>query len=61
MNKLNAYLTGKSHRQFAQMIGISPPYLSQILNDKKRPSFDLMVKIMRATENAVVLNDWIID
>lgn len=39
--------TGKSLRGFSAMIGVSQPYLSQILSGKQKPSATVAYKIAR--------------
>lgn len=51
-------MEGQSKREFAAKVGIVPVYLSQILGEVKRPSFDLMVRIEDATDGAVPLSAW---
>lgn len=49
---------GRKHRHFANQIGITPGYLSKIINGKERPSFDLAQAIAKETRNAVPLTAW---
>ncbi len=58
MQALRDFLAKKSQRQFAKSVGISDPYLSQILSGLKRPSFDLMCRIETATDGKVTLDSW---
>lgn len=66
MEKLRAYLegkdpeTGKARRQsaLAEAVGMSKPYLSQILAGARRPSYDMMCKIRDATGGEVPLEAW---
>lgn len=55
---LNTYLNDKRKKDFAEKIGTSPSYLSQLLSGHRRPSFSLMVRIKDATNGAVCLNSW---
>lgn len=60
MDKLRAYLDARpkgAKAAFAEKIGTSPSYLSQILAGK-RPGFDMMVRIERASDGAVPLSAW---
>lgn len=38
-----------SRREFARLIGIKPPYLSQILLGDRRPGLDILARIMDVT------------
>jgi DNA-binding transcriptional regulator YdaS (Cro superfamily) len=58
MEKLALYLTGKKKRDFAEAIGTSPSYLSQLLSGHRRPSFDMMLRIERVTDGAVDVHAW---
>lgn len=58
MEKLRAYLKGRREGDFADQIGISKPYLSQIKHGRKLPSYRLMVEIERATGGCVDLYCW---
>lgn len=58
MEKLTTYLKGRTQREFAQAIGISDAFLSQILSQKRRPSFRVMLKIEEVTGGAVDVHSW---
>lgn len=58
MHTLKAYLCGRKKAEFADQIGTSPSYLSQILSGHRRPGFDLMVRIERHTDGAVPVSSW---
>ena len=58
MSSLHSYLAGKSQSAFAKEVGISQPYLSQILGGKRRPGYDLMLRIEEKTEGEVGLSSW---
>lgn len=60
MMDLNTYLatTGTSQRAFAEKVGISPSFLSEILNGPKEPGLDTAQKIEAATGGAVKPNAW---
>lgn len=61
MNKLAAYIagTGSTRSSFAERIGISAPYLTQILNGDKRPSLDVAFRIEAATGGDVPACEWV--
>ena len=59
MEKLNEYLNGKKKLDFAAAVGIAPAHLSQIQHGTKRPSFDVMVKIEKASGGVVDIRSWI--
>lgn len=58
MEKLTTYLQGRKQREFAQAVGISDAFLSQILSQKRRPSYRVMLKIEQVTEGAVDIHSW---
>lgn len=60
MKKLRTYLADKNKGDFARKVDIAPAYLSQLLSPKgnRRPSFDLMVRIEKATDGFVDLKSW---
>ena len=60
MTKMNDYLkkTGSTARDFAALIGISQPFLSEINSGKKMPHIDLAYKIQKATDGAVPCDYW---
>ncbi|UWQ30225.1 helix-turn-helix transcriptional regulator [Leisingera sp. M523] len=61
MATLSKYLKRKKIRQkaFAEKVGISAPYLNQILAGKRRPGIDLMEKIQNATGGEVPVSEWL--
>ena len=61
MENFAAYIKegGKTRSEFARRIGISAPYLSEILSGSKRPSLDLAFKIEAETGGAVRAVDWV--
>lgn len=59
MQKLNEYLSGKKHGDFAKTLGISGAYLSQILSGKRRPAIDLAFLIERETGGKVPARSWV--
>lgn len=44
--------------QFAERVGISAPYLSQIMSGSRRPSIDVAFRIAEATRNSVPVDAW---
>lgn len=60
MEKLRTYLEGKRKGEFARRLKISPAYLSMLISpvSKRRPSFDLMLRIERETDGFVGLKSW---
>lgn len=63
MEKLNEHLDGAKIRQneFASRIGVSEPFLSQLLKGTRRPSFKVMQRIASETGGAVPLEAWAAD
>lgn len=51
--------SGESRAHWAEKLGISKPYLSDLLNGKKQPSLEMAVKIERETGGAVPATSWI--
>lgn len=51
--------SGQTRAAWAKRLGISPSYLSDLVNGKKLPSLDLAVRIERETGGVVVANSWI--
>jgi len=58
MEKLRAYLADKPKGVFASRLGTSPSYLSQLLSGRRRPSYELMLRIEQETGGAVDLRSW---
>ncbi len=58
MEKLKAYLFSRSKKDFADKIGTSPVYLSQLMSGVRKPSFSMARKIDTATDGLVSLTDW---
>ena len=60
MKKLQTYINenGLKHSWFAGKIGISPTQLSYLLNNHRKPSLQLAVKIDRETKGKVSVYDW---
>lgn len=50
---------GLSRKDFAKSVGISAPYLTQILTGVKRPSLDLAFRIQDTTAGAVPAACWV--
>ena len=44
--------------KFADRIGVSQSYLSEVLAYKKMPSFDFMEKVKKGTKGAIMPNDF---
>lgn len=63
MSELSKHLsdTNTSQRAFAELIGCSPSYLSEIMSGRKRPGMDLAFKIHRATGGKVTVESWMKD
>jgi transcriptional regulator with XRE-family HTH domain len=61
MKQLATYLeaTHIKRNAFAQSVGISAPYLTQILSRNKRPSLDLAFRIEKATNRLVPASCWV--
>jgi|AntAceMinimDraft_1070359.scaffolds.fasta_scaffold21665_5 transcriptional regulator with XRE-family HTH domain len=61
MKQLATYLeaTKIKRNAFAQSVGISAPYLTQILAGMKRPSLDLAFRIEKATNRLVPASCWV--
>lgn len=53
--------SGRNRAAWADRLGISRSYLSDILNGNKIPSLELAAKIERATGGAVMASSWIVD
>lgn len=51
--------SGRSQAHWAHQFGVSPPFLSEILNGKKRPGLDVAVRIERATGGQVPAASWV--
>ncbi|MGJ8561705.1 MAG: helix-turn-helix domain-containing protein [Litorimonas sp.] len=51
--------SGKNRSAWAEALGISRSYLSEILNGNRRPSLELAVSIERKTCGAVSAVSWI--
>lgn len=58
---LNQFLTLQkiSRAAFAERVGISQPYLSQLEAGKRVPSLELAVRIERETDGAVLAVSWV--
>lgn len=57
MNKLNAFLKGKSREEFAKQIGTTENYINLLVTDQRRPSPALAWKIQEATGGHVTIMD----
>lgn len=51
--------SGHTRSAWADRLGISRSYLSDLLNGNKTPSLELAVQIERATGGAVLATSWI--
>lgn len=60
MMELKTYLTstGTSQAAFAERVGISASFLSEILNGPKEPGPEMAQKIEAATNGAVPMSAW---
>ena len=60
MEQLSRYLAenGIKQAKFAERLGVSDAYMSQIVNGKRRPSFDLMCRIATVSDQSVPLEAW---
>jgi transcriptional regulator with XRE-family HTH domain len=61
MEQLATHLkaAGTKRNEFARIVGISAPYLTQILSGLKRPSLDLAFRIETATGGVVPASCWV--
>lgn len=61
MEQLATHLkaAGIKRNEFAKSVGISAPYLTQILGGLKRPSLDLAFRIEQVTQGAVPASCWV--
>ncbi|WP_428516317.1 helix-turn-helix domain-containing protein [Roseovarius sp.] len=53
--------SGRTRREWATDLGVSPGFLSDLLNGNRVPSLKLAVRIERLTEGAVPCNSWVPD
>ncbi len=53
------HTSGQNRAAWADRLGISRSYLSDILNGNKIPSLELATKIERATAGAIMASSWI--
>lgn len=60
MTHLLAYIQETRTKQsaFAEQLGVSRSYLSELVGGSKRPSLNLAFAIERLTEGAVKASDW---
>lgn len=58
MDSLKEFLADTRHRDFAEKVGISPAYLSQILSGARTPSLDVACLIEDATGGVVPVRSW---
>lgn len=61
MMTLDTYLktTGTSQRAFAALVGASPSFMNEIVQEKKTPGLALAVKISEATQGKVAVGSLI--
>lgn len=59
--KLKDWLKKNRYKQteFAQLVGISDPHMSRIINGHDQPGADLVKRISAATKGEVGHNDWV--
>jgi len=55
MNKLNAFLKGKSREDFAKKVGTTKNYINLLVTDQRRPSPGLALRIQNATGGHVTV------
>ena len=57
--KLVKYLkvNGLTHKKFAEMIGVTRPLVTYIVNERKNPSINVIVRIEQVTEGKVTAKD----
>jgi transcriptional regulator with XRE-family HTH domain len=53
--------SGETRSAWAERLGISKSFLSDLLNQNRLPSLDLAVRIERATGGVVLASGWIKD
>lgn len=61
MKKLNAYIKRNSTapmREIAEKLGVSRPYLYDLIKGEREPSITVAVKIANATGGEVAVSDW---
>ena len=51
--------SGETRSAWAQRLGISKGYLSDLLNGKRIPSLDVAVAIQRATDGKIAADSWV--
>ena len=61
MSNLSEYIASKgmTRSEFAKTVGISAPYLSEILSGAKRPSLNLAFRIEEITGGEVPASGWV--
>ena len=53
--------SGQTRAMWAERLGVSRSYLSDVVNGNRRPSLDLAVRIARLTGGAVPVESWVPD
>lgn len=51
--------SGRTRKDWAAKIGVSAPYLSDLVNGKRVPSLAVAVRIERVTNGAVPASSWL--
>lgn len=51
--------SGETRSAWAQRLGISKGYLSDLLNGKRVPSLEVAVAIQRATDGRIAADSWV--
>ena len=51
--------SGETRSAWAQRLGISKGYLSDLLNGKRVPSLEIAVAIQRATDGKIAADSWV--
>jgi DNA-binding XRE family transcriptional regulator len=61
MTKLREHLatTGTRQSDLAEKVGVSRPYMSQLVGGTKMPGLELAIKIEAATDGAVTVRSWL--
>lgn len=61
MDKLRAFVERQSNapmRQAADALGVSRPYLYDLMSGKRQPSFNTALRIEKATAGEISVADW---
>lgn len=57
-NALASYLDGRKRSDFADQVGISAGYLTQLAGGIRTPGLDIAQRIERATDGSVPIESW---